>query len=69
MLSTILVGVVISLIAGLTRLRCSGGAVSIGTLLAFVLKVSIGVIILRKTRPTRPARSDAVGAGGADSRR
>jgi APA family basic amino acid/polyamine antiporter len=52
-LSTILVGVVISLIAGLTPIAVLGQLVSIGTLLAFVL-VSFGVIILRKTAPDAP---------------
>ena len=52
-LSTILIGVVISLIAGLTPIAVLGQLVSIGTLLAFVL-VSIGVIILRRTAPDAP---------------
>ncbi len=52
-LSTILIGVVISLIAGLTPIAVLGQLVSIGTLLAFVL-VSLGVIILRRTAPDAP---------------
>ena len=51
--STVLTGVVISLMAGLTPITVLGQLVSIGTLLAFVL-VSIGVIILRKTAPDAP---------------
>jgi APA family basic amino acid/polyamine antiporter len=51
--STILTGVVIALMAGLTPIAVLGQLVSIGTLLAFVL-VSIGVIILRKTAPDVP---------------
>jgi APA family basic amino acid/polyamine antiporter len=52
-LSTILVGVVVAAVAGLTPIAVLGQLVSIGTLLAFVL-VSIGVIILRKTAPDVP---------------
>jgi APA family basic amino acid/polyamine antiporter len=52
-LSTILIGVIISLIAGLTPIAVLGQLVSIGTLLAFVL-VSLGVIILRRTAPDAP---------------
>jgi APA family basic amino acid/polyamine antiporter len=51
--STVMTGVVISLMAGLTPITVLGQLVSIGTLLAFVL-VSIGVIILRKTAPDAP---------------
>jgi APA family basic amino acid/polyamine antiporter len=51
--STILVGTIISLVAGLTRIEVLGQLVSIGTLLAFVL-VSIGIIMLRKTMPDAP---------------
>src|SRR5262249_19614535 len=39
--------------AGLTPIGVLGQLVSIGTLLAFVL-VSLGVIILRRTRPDAP---------------
>jgi APA family basic amino acid/polyamine antiporter len=51
--STILIGTIIALVAGLTRIDVLGQLVSIGTLLAFVL-VSIGIIILRKTMPDAP---------------
>ena len=51
--STVLTGVIIALMAGLTPITVLGQLVSIGTLLAFVL-VSIGVIILRKTAPDAP---------------
>jgi len=52
-LSTLFIGVVVALVAGLTPIGVLGQLVSIGTLLAFVL-VSIGVIILRKTSPDVP---------------
>jgi APA family basic amino acid/polyamine antiporter len=52
-LSTIMTGVIIALVAGLTPINVLGQLVSIGTLLAFVL-VSIGVIILRRTAPDTP---------------
>ena len=51
--STILIGIVIALMAGLTPIGVLSQLVSIGTLLAFVL-VSIGVIILRITAPDVP---------------
>jgi APA family basic amino acid/polyamine antiporter len=51
--STIMIGAIIALVAGLTRIDVLGQLVSIGTLLAFVL-VSIGIIILRKTLPDAP---------------
>jgi len=51
--STIMTGVIIALVAGLTRIDVLGQLVSIGTLLAFVL-VSIGIIILRRTLPAAP---------------
>src|SRR5256714_10013028 len=51
--STILIGTIISLVAGFTRIEVLGQLVSIGTLLAFVL-VSLGIIILRKTMPDAP---------------
>jgi len=51
--STILVGTIIALVAGFTRIAVLGQLVSIGTLLAFVL-VSIGIIILRRTMPDAP---------------
>ena len=60
-LSTMLVGVIVALVAGLTRITVLGELVSIGTLLAFVL-VSIGVIVLRRTSPDvpRPFRTPGV---------
>jgi APA family basic amino acid/polyamine antiporter len=59
--STILTGIVIALMAGLTPIGVLSQLVSIGTLLAFVL-VSIGVIILRATAPDvpRPFRTPGV---------
>jgi len=51
--STVMIGAIIALVAGLTRIDVLGQLVSIGTLLAFVL-VSIGIIILRKTQPDAP---------------
>ena len=59
--STIMTGVVIALVAGLTPIGVLGQLVSIGTLLAFVL-VCIGVIILRRTAPDipRPFRTPGV---------
>jgi basic amino acid/polyamine antiporter, APA family len=52
-LSTMLTGVVIASMAGLTPIGVLSSLVSIGTLLAFVL-VSLGVIILRRTLPGAP---------------
>ena len=46
-------GVVVALAAGLTPIGTLGTLVSIGTLMAFVI-VSIGVIVLRRTRPDLP---------------
>src|SRR5262245_11567101 len=51
--STIMTGVVIALVAGLTPINVLSQLVSIGTLLAFVL-VCIGVIVLRRTAPDAP---------------
>jgi basic amino acid/polyamine antiporter, APA family len=48
-----MIGTIIALFAGLTRIDVLSQLVSIGTLLAFVL-VSIGIIILRKTIPDAP---------------
>ncbi len=47
---TALTGVAVAVIAGLVDLRTLADLVSIGTLFAFVL-VSLGVVILRRTRP------------------
>ena len=52
-ISTIVTGVVVALAAGLTPIATLGSLVSIGTLMAFVI-VSIGVIVLRRTRPDLP---------------
>jgi APA family basic amino acid/polyamine antiporter len=62
-LSTMLTGIIIALMAGLTPITVLSQLVSIGTLLAFVL-VSIGVIILRRTAPDlpRPFRTPGVPA-------
>jgi APA family basic amino acid/polyamine antiporter len=56
--STALTGIAVSIAAGLLPISVLSQLVSIGTLLAFVL-VSIGVIILRRTRPKleRPFRT------------
>jgi APA family basic amino acid/polyamine antiporter len=52
-ISTIVTGVVVALAAGLTPIATLGTLVSIGTLMAFVI-VSVGVIVLRRTRPDLP---------------
>src|SRR3954452_17770350 len=52
-ISTMVTGVVVALAAGLTPIATLGSLVSIGTLMAFVI-VSIGVIVLRRTRPDLP---------------
>ena len=67
---TIGVGVVVAIIAGFSDISVLEEMVNVGTLFAFVL-VSIGVIVLRKTRPDlersykvpfMPVRADPVGA-------
>jgi APA family basic amino acid/polyamine antiporter len=50
---TIITGVVVAVLAGFIPLATLADLVNIGTLFAFVL-VSIGVIILRRTRPDLP---------------
>ena len=50
---TLITGVVVAAIAGFVPLETLTNLVSIGTLFAFVL-VSIGVLILRRTRPDLP---------------
>jgi APA family basic amino acid/polyamine antiporter len=52
-ISTIVTGVAVAIAAGLTPISTLGMLVNIGTLLAFVI-VSIGIIILRRTRPDLP---------------
>jgi basic amino acid/polyamine antiporter, APA family len=52
-ISTIVTGIVVAIAAGLTPIATLGTLVSIGTLMAFVI-VSIGVIVLRHTRPDLP---------------
>jgi APA family basic amino acid/polyamine antiporter len=56
-ISTLMTGIVVALAAGLTPIGTLGSLVSIGTLMAFVI-VSIGIIVLRRTRPDldRPFR-------------
>jgi basic amino acid/polyamine antiporter, APA family len=52
-ISTIVTGIVVAIASGLTPIATLGTLVSIGTLMAFVI-VSIGVIVLRRTRPDLP---------------
>jgi basic amino acid/polyamine antiporter, APA family len=56
-ISTVVTGIVVALAAGFTPIGTLGSLVSIGTLMAFVI-VSLGVIVLRRTRPDleRPFR-------------
>src|SRR5262249_40225399 len=51
--STLVTGVAVAVAAGLTPISTLGTLVSIGTLMAFVI-VSVGVIVLRRTRPDLP---------------
>jgi basic amino acid/polyamine antiporter, APA family len=51
--STIVTGVAVAAASGLTPIGTLGGLTSIGTLMAFVI-VSIGIIVLRRTRPDLP---------------
>ncbi|MGH3333367.1 MAG: amino acid permease [Nocardioidaceae bacterium] len=50
---TLITGLVVAAIAGFVDLRTLADLVSIGTLFAFVL-VSVGVVVLRRTRPDLP---------------
>jgi basic amino acid/polyamine antiporter, APA family len=52
-ISTLVTGVVVAIAAGFTGIATLGALVSIGTLMAFVI-VSIGIIVLRSTRPDLP---------------
>jgi len=52
-ISTIVTGIVVAVASGLTSIGTLGMLVNIGTLLAFVI-VSVGVIVLRRTRPDLP---------------
>jgi APA family basic amino acid/polyamine antiporter len=52
-ISTIVTCVVVAIAAGLTPISTLGQLVNIGTLLAFVI-VSIGIIVLRRTRADLP---------------
>ena len=62
-ITTMITGLIVALSSGLTPIDVLGELVSIGTLFAFVI-VSIGVIILRRTRPDleRPFRTPWVPA-------
>ena len=62
-LTTLLTGAIVIVASGFTPIGVLGELVSIGTLFAFVI-VSIGVIILRRTRPDleRPFRTPLVPA-------
>jgi APA family basic amino acid/polyamine antiporter len=51
--TTMITGAIVAIMAGLVPISALGQLVSIGTLFAFVI-VSIGVVVLRKTRPDLP---------------
>jgi APA family basic amino acid/polyamine antiporter len=51
--STLVTGAVVAVAAGLTPIATLGNLVNIGTLMAFVI-VSLGIVILRRTRPDLP---------------
>jgi APA family basic amino acid/polyamine antiporter len=52
-IATIVTGIVVAAASGVTSIATLGMLVNIGTLLAFVI-VSVGVIVLRRTRPDLP---------------
>ena len=52
-ISTMVTGAAVAIAAGLTPIGTLGNLVSIGTLMAFVI-VSLGIIVLRRTRPDLP---------------
>jgi basic amino acid/polyamine antiporter, APA family len=52
-ISTLVTGVIVAIAAGLTPISTLGNLVNIGTLMAFVI-VSLGIIVLRRTRPDLP---------------
>jgi APA family basic amino acid/polyamine antiporter len=52
-ISTAVTGGAVAIAAGLTPIGTLGNLVSIGTLMAFVI-VSLGIIVLRRTRPDLP---------------
>jgi APA family basic amino acid/polyamine antiporter len=52
-ISTLLTGVICSVVAGLLPLDLLGELISIGTLMAFAM-VCLGILVLRRTRPDLP---------------
>ena len=60
-ITTLITGAIVMLASGFTSIGVLGELVSIGTLFAFVV-VSLGVIVLRRTRPDLPRPFRAPGA-------